>query len=127
MRPIPQVLRLREIGSENSPSPLPRDWETARISTRHCDGRGVGHHRTYLQVQRYLAARHQHRDDDRYFLDGLPHTAHSEPGHSRALQVKLDELILAPKNARNDLVAVEEQPEDKIEKIKDDEKMRARK
>jgi low affinity Fe/Cu permease len=41
--------------------------------------------------------------------------------------VKLDELILAPKNARNDLVAVEEQPEDKIEKIKDDEKMRARK
>lgn len=39
-----------------------------------------------------------------------------------ALHVKLDELIVAMKGARNELVAVEELPDDELEKKKDEEK-----
>jgi low affinity Fe/Cu permease len=35
-----------------------------------------------------------------------------------ALQLKLDELILATKNARNDIVGIEEAPDKEIEKAK---------
>ena len=37
-----------------------------------------------------------------------------------ALQAKLDELIRATRNARNDLVAVERQSEETVERIRDD-------
>ena len=42
-----------------------------------------------------------------------------------ALQVKLDELLLATKNARNDLVGVEDSVEADLEKLRDDGKKRA--
>jgi low affinity Fe/Cu permease len=42
-----------------------------------------------------------------------------------ALQVKLDELLLATKKARNDLVGVEDSVEADLEKLRDDEKKRA--
>ena len=36
-----------------------------------------------------------------------------------ALQLKLDELILATKNARNDVAGIEEEPDAEIEKAKE--------
>jgi low affinity Fe/Cu permease len=42
-----------------------------------------------------------------------------------ALQVKLDELIIAMDKARNDLVGIEEQPEDVLEHVKEQEHQRA--
>lgn len=42
-----------------------------------------------------------------------------------ALQLKLDELILATKNARNELVAVEERCEDELEERHQEERNRA--
>ncbi len=42
-----------------------------------------------------------------------------------ALQLKLDELILATKNARNDLVGVEDSGEADLEKLREDGKTRA--
>jgi low affinity Fe/Cu permease len=44
---------------------------------------------------------------------------HTQNRDTLALHVKLDELILATKNARNELVAIEEEPEEKMEKIKE--------
>ena len=44
-----------------------------------------------------------------------------------ALHVKLDELIVAMKGARNELVAVEELPEEELEKVKEEEKRLATK
>jgi low affinity Fe/Cu permease len=37
-----------------------------------------------------------------------------------ALQAKLDELIRATERARNDLVAIERQPEEKVEKLREE-------
>jgi low affinity Fe/Cu permease len=42
-----------------------------------------------------------------------------------ALQLKLDELILANKNASNAIVAVEEEPDEKLEELKQTEKQKA--
>jgi len=42
-----------------------------------------------------------------------------------ALQVKLDELIIALDKARNDLVGIEEQPEEVLERVKEQEHGRA--
>ena len=41
--------------------------------------RRVGVDGTLLQLLRHLAAFHQHRNDDRYFLDGLPYPKHPKP------------------------------------------------
>jgi low affinity Fe/Cu permease len=37
-----------------------------------------------------------------------------------ALQLKLDELIVATKNARNEIAGIEEEPDEQIEKAKDE-------
>jgi low affinity Fe/Cu permease len=43
-----------------------------------------------------------------------------------ALQVKLDELILALDKARNELVGIEEEPEEMLERVKEQEHRKAR-
>ena len=48
-----------------------------RVCTRH--HRGLGSHRTALRLQRYMAARRQHRNHDRDFSHGVPDSEHAEP------------------------------------------------
>jgi len=67
----------------------------------------------------------QHQYDHRYLLDGVPDPEHADRD-TTALQVKLDELILALDKARNDLVGIEEEPEEMLERVKEQEHRKAR-
>jgi hypothetical protein len=62
----------------------------------------MGSYRTVVSVLGHLAARHQHRDHDRYFPDGVL-IQNSQNRDSAAIQVKLDELIRVS-TAHNSLV-----------------------
>src|SRR4029079_10789841 len=42
-------------------------------------GACLGDHGAVVSLQRYLAAGHQHRHDDRYFPDGVSDSEHAEP------------------------------------------------
>jgi low affinity Fe/Cu permease len=50
---------------------------------------------------------------------------HTQNRDTIALQVKLDELILASKEARNELAAIEDAPEEVLESVKEEMKERA--
>lgn len=45
---------------------------------------------------------------------------------AQALQLKLDELIVATKGARNSVAAIEDAPEDQLERVKEDVRARAK-
>jgi low affinity Fe/Cu permease len=51
---------------------------------------------------------------------------HTQNRDTIALQVKLDELILASKNARNEMAAIEDASEEDLEAVKEEMKERAR-
>jgi low affinity Fe/Cu permease len=50
---------------------------------------------------------------------------HTQNRDTMALQVKLDELILATKQARNNVIGIEEEPEEEIKREKDKVKAKA--
>jgi low affinity Fe/Cu permease len=50
---------------------------------------------------------------------------HTQNRDTLALQVKLDELILATRQARNEIVGIEEEPEEVLEAVKEDVRSRA--
>jgi hypothetical protein len=77
----------------------------------------LGDHGSPVRIQRHLAIGHQHWDDHRDIPDGV-----SDPGNpdrdTLALQLKLDELILATRDARNQIAGIEEAPDEQIEREK---------
>jgi low affinity Fe/Cu permease len=64
-----------------------------------------------------LAARHQHRHDDRDIPNGFLIQA-TQNRDTLALQSKLDELIFATKNARNHIAGIEDASDEEIGKAK---------
>jgi hypothetical protein len=77
----------------------------------------VGSNRSTLCLVRYLAARHQYRNNDRHVSDGLRYSEYPSRD-TQALQLKLDELIRVNKTARNSLISLEERSESEVEQIK---------
>jgi low affinity Fe/Cu permease len=65
-----------------------------------------------------LAIGHQHRDHDRHLHHGISHSEHSERD-AKAVHLKLDELIRAMSGARNNLVDLENLPEEELKKLAD--------
>jgi len=82
----------------------------------------MGNHRTILSLSRFVATRHKHRHHHRYLSHGVSHPGHPD---TLALQTKLSELILALEGARNELAAVEKQPEGTLENIAEEMRERA--
>jgi Low affinity iron permease len=66
------------------------------------------------RLQRYLATPHQHGHDEA-FLTVIQATQNR---NTLALQLKLDELILATRNANNHIAGIEEASDEEIEKAK---------
>lgn len=64
----------------------------------------------------HLAARHQRRDHDRYFPDGVS-LQNSQNRDSAAIQVKLDELIRVS-TAHNSFVGIEHLTDDELDEIR---------
>ena len=87
-------------------------------------GRRLGHHGADFPLQRHLAARYQYRDDHCYLLVVFLIQA-TQNRDTLALQIKLSELILALEGARNELAAVERQPEGALENIAEEIRERA--
>ena len=54
----------------------------------------------------YVAACHQHRHDHRHFPDGLS-DQNTQNRDTRAIHLKLDELIASVEQARNSMLAVD--------------------
>ena len=65
-----------------------------------------GHDRPAVWLFRYVATRHQHRNDDHHFPDGLHHSA-TQNKDTRALELKLNEIVAAISGASNRLIDVE--------------------
>jgi hypothetical protein len=56
-----------------------------------------------------LAVGDQHRNDYRHLSDGVPYSGNPNRD-TAALQLKLDELIIATNHARNAVAAIETRP-----------------
>src|SRR4029453_318716 len=63
---------------------LAADGHLERVPDRAWGDRALGGARTRLWLLRHVAARHQHRDDDRHVPDGVPHSEKPEQGSSGA-------------------------------------------
>ena len=73
-------------------------------------------HRPVIWFFRYLATYHQHRDNYHHISNGFsdPHTESRDKG---TINLKLDELIRAVKEARNNMVNLENAPDEELENI----------
>jgi low affinity Fe/Cu permease len=75
----------------------------------------MGDHGAYIPLQRYMAARDQYWNNHRFLMVFLIQATQNRD--TLALQIKLSELILALEGARNELAAVEKQPEQALQNI----------
>src|ERR1700757_3303417 len=64
-----------------------------------------------------MAARHQHRDDDRY-VSHVFVIQNTQTRDTQTIQLKLDELIRVDATARNVLINLEDMSDDDLERMK---------
>jgi hypothetical protein len=106
-------------------SNVPLFGPTDDVRDRRADHLGVGDQWPILRIQRYLAARDQHRNHHRDVPHGVLDSEHAEPD-SEAMQLKLDELIRATTGAQNALLDLEELEEAELDAIRDEYERTAR-
>ena len=95
------------IGFERSPPGDRGDRPARGLHDRVADHRDLGGERADLRLLRHLAVGDQHWDHHRDVLDGVP-DQQTQNKDTKAIELKLNELVAAIEGASNRLIDVED-------------------